>query len=344
MILITIKSPTVKSKFSITAPLIPLFVVSLLIVGCGTSGSEAKDETGIDVVATTTQIADLVRNIGGESVGVAQILQPNSDPHGFEPRPDDVAATAAAALVFANGEDLDPWAEKLVAESGSEAPLIDLSTGLPDPLADSDTHGESEEDHHGEEGHAHDSELDPHWWHDPRNAIAASEEIAAQLSELDPDNARAYERNLTAYRAKLERLDGQIETCIDRIPQKDRKLVTDHEAFGYFAHRYGLELIGTVIPALTSQAQPSARDLKELAEAIEHEGVSAIFPETSLSPKLATAIAAQTGTSVAGTLYGDSLGPEGSDGDTYLKMEAANATAIAAGLSGGRLDCEFETG
>lgn len=323
-------------------------LIALIISACG-AGIADEDSSSIQVVATTTQIADLVRNVGGETVHVTQILQPGSDPHGFEPRPSDVAAAATASLVFSNGQDLDPWAERLVSESGSEARLIDLSSMLSDPLKGEDLdaaerrHDHDDHAHESHEhGHEHDSEFDPHWWHDPRNAVAAIEAIAAGLAEADPDGASTYKRNARDYSRRLERLDRQIATCLARIPAERRKLVTDHEAFGYFAHRYGLEVIGSVIPAMTTQAQPSARDLSELAAKIEGHGVAAIFPEDSLSPKLAETIADQTGANVDFALYGDALGPAGSDGATYLGMLAANAGAVAAGLSAGEVNCALD--
>jgi len=325
--------------------LIPL--CAMAAAGCGGSGpgsgtaGDGGDAGGgagdvaVTVVATTTQIADLAANVGGDRAEVVGILEANSDPHGFEPRPDDVAATAEAEVVLNNGRDLDPWAADLVEASGSDAELVDLSAGMGAPA---ETH---EEDGHEEtEGHSHDSELDPHWWHDPRKAIVAVDRIAKHLGALDPAGAAIYTRNAAAYTKELTRLDRAIARCIGQLPPDRRKLITDHEAFGHFAERYDLEVIGTVIPATTSQAQPSARDLRELTAAVERERVQAIFPESSLNSDLAETIASQTGAIAEYTLYGDSLGPEGSDGDTYAKMEAANARAIVAGLSGGDLRCE----
>lgn len=348
-----------RHKFEMSLAVIAAVALAAALYACGGDSATGRDgDAAIAVVATTTQIGDLVRNVGGDRVSVNQVLKPGSDPHGFEPRPSDVAAAASAALLFSNGQDLDAWAERLAEDSGGSAEVIDLSADLPD-LAPSqrheDEHAEHEhgDDHaveeHGdheadpEEEHHHDSEFDPHWWHDPRNAIAAVNVIASRLVEADPDGASEYRRNANRFNDRLERLDGQIARCIERIPAEQRKLVTDHEAFGYFANRYGLEIIGAVIPALTTEAQPSARDLHELAEEIEHEGVTAVFPETSLSPKLAEAIAAQTGASADHALYGDTLGEPGSEGATYLGMMAANALAIADGLSGGEVDCEIDT-
>lgn len=140
----------------------------------------------------------------------------------------------------------------------------------------------------------------------------------------------------------MRALDAGIAACIEEIPPGQRKIVTDHDAFNYFAERYGLEVVGAVIPAQTTQAQPSAKDLSELAKTIEVEEVRAIFPESSVSSKVAQSIANQTGASAEYTLYGDSLGSEDSDGATYLQMEEANADAVVRGLSAGAKSCDLD--
>jgi ABC-type Zn uptake system ZnuABC Zn-binding protein ZnuA/ABC-type Mn2+/Zn2+ transport system permease subunit len=287
-----------------------------LLAGCG--GGSGEDEGKLAVVATTTQAADFVRAVGGEAVEVEQILQPNSDPHEYEPRPSDVEAAASAELLFVSGRGLDEWSEELLSDSGSEADLVDLGALAPIDLGD-----------------------DPHWWHDPRNAEAAVTGIEEALAKADPARKAQFARNADAYLAQLQALDAGIAGCIDSIPPAQRKLVTDHDAFGYFANRYGLEVVGAVIPSQTTQAQSSAKDLSDLAQTIEAEKVKAVFPESSLSAAAAEAIARQTGVSAEYTLYGDTLGPEGSSGATYLGMEEANADAVVRGLTGGKRGCKL---
>jgi ABC-type Zn uptake system ZnuABC Zn-binding protein ZnuA/ABC-type Mn2+/Zn2+ transport system permease subunit len=300
----------------------------LLVAGCGGSGS---DSGKVPVVATTTQIGDFVREVGGDKVDVTQILAPNTDPHDYEPRPDDVTATADAKIVFTNGDDLDAWMEKVVSDSGSDAKVVDLGADVPVKLP-------------GESSGPEASQYDPHWWHDPRNAEEAVREIATQLSATNPEAKATFEANAAAYEAKLKARDAGITRCIDSVPAADRKLVTDHDAFGYFANRYGITVLGAVIPSQTTQAQPNAQDLSDLADLVHSEGVKAIFPESSLSPKLAETIASQTGAQVGQELYGDTLGPEDSSGGTYLKMEAANANAMVEGFTGGQRGCELPVG
>ena len=302
-----------------------LGALSLLAGGCGgvASGTSGK----LDVVATTTQLGDFVREVGGEAVEVDQILQPNTDPHDYEPRPSDVEGAARASLVFANGDDLDAWIDQIVSDSGSDAGVIDLGAKVPIRRP-----GESS----GEEA----SRYDSHWWHDPRNAEAAVRAIERALVAADPSHQREFKRHAEAYLADLRELDRAIARCIGSVPPTQRKLVTDHDAFGYFADRYGIDVVGAVIPSQTTQAQTSARDLSDLAQTIEAEKVKAIFPESSLSAKVAGAIARQTGASADHTLYGDTLGPEGSGAETYVGMEEANADAMVEGFTGGAHGCK----
>lgn len=297
----------------------------LAVSGCGSSGSGEAGTTGgssIDVVASTTVIADWVRQVGGAAVDVHGILSPNSDPHDYELRPADVEATSGAAVVFENGDGLDRWMEEVVSQAGGDPAVVVLGDRLPVRLA-------------GEES----SPVDPHWWHDPRNAAAAVRRIRDALARADRAHAAALTRRAAAYVRKVEALDRGIAACVRRIPAPGRKLVTDHDAFAYFARRYGLRVVGAVIPAQTTQAQPSAGETAGLVALIERERVRAVFPERSLSPRVARAVARETGATVGTSLYGDALGPPGSSGATYLAMEQANADAVVRGLTGGASGC-----
>lgn len=314
---------TAGARVAIAAAAVP--IVALVLAGCGVTSSGSTGGR-VKVVATTTQIGDWAREVGGSNVDVHQILKPNTDPHEYEPRPADVRAVADARVVLTNGDGLDAWTAKLVDEAGGDPRVIDLADGLPDQLP-----GEQ----NGPEASAH----DPHWWHDPVNATAAVEQIATVLGDSDPAGRAAYAHRARAYAARLHRLDRQVSACLGRIPARRRKLVTDHDAFGYFAQRYGLEVVGAVIPSQTTQAQPSAGDLSRLADVVRREHVLAVFPEHSLSPKLARAIARDTGAAAGLELYGDTLGPAGGGAATYTGMESVNARTIALGLTGGRLRC-----
>jgi zinc/manganese transport system substrate-binding protein len=298
-------------------------LLALALTGCAatSAGSGGKPVA----VATTTQIGDWVRAVGGQEVAVHQILAPNSDPHDYEPRPSDVEAVAGARVVFTNGDHLDQWARDLVDKAGGSPAVVDLGAAVPVKRP-----GESR----GPEA----SRWDAHWWHDPRNAEAAVGEIARALEAGSPKR-QAIARNARAYEARLKSLDRGIAACMARVPAAERKLVTDHDAFGYFAARYGIAVAGTVIPAQTTQGQPSAGEVAALVRLIRREQVRAVFPESSISSKLARSIARETGARAELTLYGDTLGPAGSRGASYIGMEAANADAMVRGFTGGRSGC-----
>jgi zinc/manganese transport system substrate-binding protein len=306
-----------------------LAVLAFVAAGCGGSGGGGGSQ--VDVVATTTQIGDWARKVGGDDVEVHQILQPNTDPHDYEPRPADVESTAGADIVFESGDELDHWMGKVVSEAGGSPTVVVLGDHVPVRRP-------------GETSGPEASRYDAHWWHDPLNAISAVEQIRGALVDVDGAHAAAYRRNAAGYLARLRALDRGIDACMSRVPVTERKLVTDHDAFGYFADRYGITVVGAVIPSQTTQAQPSARDTARLISLVKREHVKAVFPESSINPRLAQTIASETGASADYTLYGDTLGPKGSAGATYLSMEAANADAMVSGFSGGRLDCTRPAG
>jgi ABC-type Zn uptake system ZnuABC Zn-binding protein ZnuA/ABC-type Mn2+/Zn2+ transport system permease subunit len=307
------------------APATAGLVALAALTGCAQVSSSGDK---LSAVATTTQIADFARNVGGDAFDVHQILQPNTDPHEYEPRPGDVTATAGAKLVLENGDNLDAWMSKVVSESGADARVVDLGTQLPVHIP-------------GETSGPEASRYDPHWWHDPVNAEAAVREIRDAMITADPSHRKTFEMNAAAYLKKLHILDAGIKRCFASVPPDRRKLVTDHDAFNYFAKRYGIQVVGAVIPSQTTEAQPSAGEISQLANEIRSEHVRAIFPESSINPNVAQALARQTGAISDLTLYGDTLGPSGSPGATYLSMEEANASAMVRGFTGGKRGCRI---
>ena len=282
--------------------------------GCG---DESGSDSGLTVVATTTQVADLVRQVGGGRVNVEGMLRPGGDPHDYEPRPSDVTAVARAVLVFRSGGEVDDWLGDVIDNAGGDAELVSLIDSVK-RVGD-----------------------DPHWWQDPRNGVRAVETIGAKLSKADPDHRAAYERNAERTIGALERLDRRIAACVERVPPAKRKIVTTHDALGYLARRYGIDVVGAVIPSLSTQAQASAGDVQRLVDQIRRENVEAVFPESSVNPDIERAIAREAGARIGDPLYADSLGPEGSTGETYAGALAADAAALVRGMSGGRVDCRL---
>jgi ABC-type Zn uptake system ZnuABC Zn-binding protein ZnuA len=300
---------------------LPALLILLAVLGLAACGDDSEESggSGVSAVATTTQAGDLLRNVGGDRVDVLTLLGPGADPHGYEPRPSDVRSIAEADLVVKSGGDLDEWLDDLIEDAGGEVHEL--------TLIDSVRNVDGE---------------DPHWWQDPRNAERAVRALEHTLAEADPGGRTAYERNADAYVKRLRRLDAAIAKCMEQVPASERKLVTTHDALGYFARRYNVEIVGAIIPSLSTQAQPSSRDVDELVDQIRAEGVRAVFPETALNPKLEKAIAREANASVGEELWADSLGPEGSDGETYIDAMAANTAAMVEGMTGGESSCRPE--
>jgi ABC-type Zn uptake system ZnuABC Zn-binding protein ZnuA len=322
--------------------LIPVLIAALAagLAACGEDGGGA-DPDRVPVVATTTQAADLARNVGGDRVDVQGLLAPNADPHEYEVRPDDVKALAGADVVVRSGGDLDAWLDDAIENAGGDPEVVTLLDAVK-PLAGGDHEHGAEDDEHGagDDEHAGD-EVDPHWWQDPRNAELAVAAIERALSRADPDGASGYRARADAYTAELRRLDRAVARCWDEVPAAQRKLVTTHDALGYYARRYGLEVIGAVIPSLSTQAQPSAGDTAALIDLIRRERVRAVFAESSVNPKVEQAIAREAGARVGRALWADSLGPPGSDGDTYVRSIASNTRAMVDGVTGGAVSCSL---
>jgi ABC-type Zn uptake system ZnuABC Zn-binding protein ZnuA len=180
---------------------------------------------------------------------------------------------------------------------------------------------------------------DPHWWQDPQNAIAAVAALRDALAQADPAGAGAYRRNAAAYTGDLRRLDGAVRACLDRVPAAQRTLVTTHDALGYYARRYGIRVVGAVIPSRSTAAQPSAGDVDALVDTIRREGVRAVFAESSFNADVEAAIARASGAQIGRALWADTLGPAGSDGATYLESIASNTAALVDGFTGGKVTC-----
>jgi ABC-type Zn uptake system ZnuABC Zn-binding protein ZnuA len=300
-------------------------VAALAFGAIGATGAAGSADAP-SVVATTTVVADWARAVGGDRATVHQILRPNTDPHEYEPRPSDVERTADAKLVLENGDGLDRWMGDVVRQADGDGRVVDLSQGLPVRLP-------------GEASGAEASRYDPHWWNDPRNARHAVLAIRDALTAANPAAAATYRANAEAYLRRLDASDRAVATCLDRVPAAQRTLVSDHDAFRYFAERYGIRLVGAVIPSQSSQAQPSAGDLAALVDTVRRSGVRAIFSERSLPRGLAEQIARATGARADLALYGDGLGPRSSPAGDYLGLLRANADAMADGFSGGAIRC-----
>jgi zinc/manganese transport system substrate-binding protein/manganese/iron transport system substrate-binding protein len=303
-------------------------LLALSVAACGSdaepsgTAASAAQAKQLKVVATTTQVADFARNIGGGNADVVQILRPNVDPHDYEPSPADIQAIAEADVVVKSGVGLEKWLDQTISSAGFTGTVVDASQGVSIRKGD---------------GSAEEAEGDPHIWHNPLNVKIMAANIEKALSAKDAIDAAAFAANLKAYDGKLDALDADIARKIDTIPADARKLVTNHDAFGYYVDRYHLTFVGSIIPSFDTSAELSAKQISTLTAKIKATGVKAIFSESSLPPKTAEAIGREAGVKVeAGedSLYGDTLGPEGSAGATYLQMEEHNTDTIVNALNG----------
>ncbi len=279
----------------------------------------ANANAKLSVIATTTQLEDVTRVIAGDRITVIGLVPRNGDPHAFEPTPENVKQVAQSAAVFINGAGLEGWLEELVQHAGGERPIFDTSKGLTLGKIDA--------------AYAEGGDVDPHIWMDPINLLTVVDNIAVGLKQIDPADANTFTANADAYKTQLKELDAWAQKQLAVIPPERRKLVTAHDAMGYFATRYQFKIVGTVVPsASTEAAETSAKDLGKLVEVIRQEGVPAIFAEASGNPKFIEQVGAEAKVKVVTDLYIDSLSDKGGEAGTYLDFFRADVTKIVNAL------------
>lgn len=326
---------TIRRRRAARWPLVALgLAAALALAGCGTDDGAAgggTDGGGLLVVATTTQAGDFSRVVGGDLVEVTQLIPANVDPHDYEPSPADLDALAGADVLVTNGVGLESWLEDAIEAAGFDGRRVVMADGVALRAGFDHDHGESGEEHTEDDGEEH----DPHIWQDPRNAKIMVTNIEQAFTAADPQNATAYQANLTSYLGQLDELDSYVEGQIATIPEERRLLVTNHDSFGYYCDRYGLTYVGSIIPSFDTSAELSGAAIEEIVSRIRETGAPTVFSESSLPPKVAETIGAEAGVRViAGedSLYADTLGPEGSAGETYLKAMRHNTDVIVSAL------------
>jgi zinc/manganese transport system substrate-binding protein/manganese/iron transport system substrate-binding protein len=300
------------------------------------------------VMASTSIVADVVRQVGGELVQVETIVPIGADGHSYEPSPVDLARVSAAQIIFTVGVGYEEFLDRLIASSGTKAEIVALSENLPlrtlseeevgghmhgDEHGDehSDEHGDKHSDEHGDEHGA--GTIDPHTWMDPNNVKAWVEVIYAALSRLDPANADTYAARAATYQSQLDELDRWIAEQFAAIPAERRLIVSDHIVFGYMADRYGLRQLGSIIPGVSTSASPSAQELAALQDMIADHGVPAIFVGDIANKQLAEQIARDTGVRIF-TVLTESLTDADGPGATYIDYMRFNVQTIVDGLRG----------
>jgi len=331
--------------FRFTEFLCWLLMLVLVATGCATTGTPKAaspllpivdqlptlspvtlaNEEKVRVVATTNLVADIVAQVGGDRITLHPLLAPGVDPHSYTSTPQDLRSLNDAHVVFINGLHLEAGLDELFASLA--APVVAVNIGVhTHELAESD-HTETAADHteHGHEG------IDPHTWQRVANVKQWVENVRSALGQLDPAHVAAYDAAAKAYQAQLDVLDTEIRAKVAAIPGANRKLVTDHETFGYFAEEYGFTIVGALIPSLSTAAEPSAQALAGLQDQLSHEGVKAIFVGTTVNPRLAEQLAQDLGIQVI-TLYSDSLSAANGPAATYLDFMRYNVDAIVKAL------------
>jgi ABC-type Zn uptake system ZnuABC Zn-binding protein ZnuA len=295
-----------------------VFIVMSELTACQ-QPSSITPEGRMKVITTTSLIGDVVSNVGGEKISVDVLLPLGTDPHSFSPTPKDATKLADARLVFANGAGLEEFLKPLMDNVGSSSKVVEVSQGINyRTMVDEDSNSGKQV-------------IDPHTWMDPNNVIIWVDNIIRALSEQDPDNAAYYQENGQNYQAKLRDLDAWIRSEVSVVPQEDRKLVTDHTVFGYFSDEYGFSQVGAIIPGFSSLAEPSAKDIMMLQDAIQTMGVKAIFINVGANENLAQRISEDTRIQLV-PLFMHSLSDNGGDAGNYLDFIRQDVTSIVDAL------------
>ena len=273
--------------------------------------SPLRAEERLNVVASFSILADFVKNVGGDSVDLTTLVGPNSDVHVYAPAPSDAKRVADAKLLIINGLGLEGWLPRLVQSSGSKAAIVSASNGIA-PLS-------------------HGSEADPHAWQSVANAKIYVANIRDALAAADPADAPAFRANADGYLAKLDALDREVRAALEKIPPARRKVISTHDAFGYFAAAYGVEFVAP--EGVSTESEPSARDIAAIITQIKTQKIPAVFLENISDPRLIQRIAAETGAKVGGTLYSDSLTDEKGEAPTYIELVRHNIKTLTSALA-----------
>ncbi len=297
-------------------------LVLVLTFGCeksqeATLPPSAQTETPT-VVATTTMLTDLAATLGGEDVRVVGIMKPGGDPHLYQPRPSDARTIAASQMVVTSGLHLEGWIDDLVRNAGGERPVIVASTDV-EPIRMADSPGG----------------VDPHFWFDLAAWSAATRTVSKGLVDLtkdDPEAVARIEARTERYLADIQRLEAWTRGQLDSIPEKQRVLITSHDAFNYFGRAYDIDVVA--IQGISTEQEASQRDVANVVDEVRSRNAPAVFVETSVNPQLIEQVARETGAKVAGPLYSDSIGPADGAASTFLGTVTENVRIITQALGG----------
>ena len=285
-----------------------LWLACLVVV---TSAVAARAQDRVNVVASFSILGDFVKNVGGERVSVTTLVGPDGDVHVYTPAPADAKKVADAKLLVINGLGLEGWLPRLLQASGSKAPIIVATRNIA-PLKQG-------------------SDADPHAWQSVANAKVYVTNIRDALGAADPADAETFRANTERYLTQLDALDREVREAIGKIPESRRKVISTHDAFGYFASAYAIEFVAPL--GVSTESEASARDIAGIITQIKTAKIPAVFLENISDPRLIRQIAAETGARVGGTLYSDSLTGEKRDAPTYIDMVRHNIKVLTGALA-----------
>lgn len=297
----------------------PLLIAAALLVSVPSAFAQAKLQEKLNVVASFSIIGDLVKNVGGDRVNVSTLVPAGGDAHVYTPTPADAKRVAEAKLVVVNGLGFEGWLSRLVKASGGKMTVITATTGIKPRKLPGD-HGHS---------HGHD-DADPHAWQSVTNVRTYVTNIRDALIAADGAGAASYRTNADAYLAELDKLDREVKDAVTKLPAERRKVISTHDAFGYFADAYGITFIAP--QGVSTESEASAKDIAAIIRQIKAQKIPAVFLENVTDPRLMRRIASETGAAVGGTLYSDSLTDEKGDAPTYIGMVRHNIKALTSAL------------
>ncbi len=284
----------------------------------------ARAQEKLPVVATFSILGDFVKNVGGDRVSVTLLVGPEGDAHVYQPSPADAKKLAGAKVIFVNGFKFEGWIDRLIKASGSKANLVVATKGIkPREMA--------EEDHDAKKGKTPEHGVDPHAWQSIANARVYVANIRDSLIAADPAGQEIYQKNAAGYLAKLAAVETEVKEGIAKIPAERRKIITSHDAFGYFGATYGFEFIAP--QGVSTETEVSARDVAKIIRQIKAQKIPAVFIENISDPRLMQRIADETGAKIGGKVYSDALSAEGGPAATYIDMMRHNIRQFSAALT-----------
>jgi len=312
----------------------PFLAAAVLALGVSNSANAADK---LKTIASFSILADMVKNVGGDRVEVTELVGSDGDAHEFNPTPADAKELARADVFFVNGLSFEGWMERLESSSGFKGATVVATTGVKARKIDKDDdahHEDADDDDHDEHADAshHDhGDMDPHAWQDLANGEIYVANIRDGLIAADPDGKAVYERNAEKYIAAVKKEDAAVKAALASLPQSHRRIITSHDAFGYFGDAYGLEILAP--EGISTASEPSAKDVAKIIRQIREDQIPAVFLENITNAKMLEQIAKESGAKIGGTLYSDALSGKDGPAPTYLDMFKHNVGKLTSALS-----------